>query len=82
LSFENKQNHWKRANVVITFQITAICVVAAVVIAAPASAKDLRGGDKRIHYARQPALQESWASNRWGWAPYHWRFGDHYFDGI
>jgi hypothetical protein len=67
-----------------------LAALAALLFATPASAKTIcsggelcyGGSGKRIHYAQQPAVQEGWASNRWGWVPYHWRFGDHYFDGI
>jgi hypothetical protein len=66
-----------------------IAAVAALVFAAPASAKNIcngrewrhSGGVKRLQYPLQPAAaREGWASNRWGLAS--WRFGDHYFDGI
>jgi hypothetical protein len=63
--------------------------VTALILTAPASAKSIykchewrhSGGVKRAHDPQQPAaVQEGWASNRWGLAS--WRFGDHYFDGI
>jgi hypothetical protein len=57
-------------------------VAAAALLAAPASAKDIRDSGKRLRYAQQPADPQSSISNRWSWGPYHWRFGDHYFDGI
>jgi hypothetical protein len=62
--------------------LLAIVAAATMLIAAPASAKDIRDRGKRVHYAQQPADQQSSASNRWGLDLYHWRFGDHYFDGI